>query len=215
MLLVAEYNTVREEWLQARASQQQTFQWTLATIGVIFAASLSADLRHKDLFLYILSSGGIGIVSVLSSAIWFGEVARMERAAMFLRGREASLMTIGMKAPNAPGLSPLLWESYRAQEPGSKSNPWVPKNTIGVFSGCALYWGLAAGAIIMLGDAALNDPVASTGEKRFALVIGSIIVAWLVGIALRLARLALRIRASSHLGADLDQIAPSRSTFPT
>lgn len=80
-LRLAEYNTVRTEWLASRDAQQSTLQWTLAALSVLLAAAVGTSLRTDQPFVYVGLAGVIIAAATFSQAIWFGEVMRMERAA--------------------------------------------------------------------------------------------------------------------------------------
>ena len=136
-LRVAEYSSVRTEWLASRDAQQHTFQWTLAALAVLLAGAISSNAREKQPYLFVALIGVEIAISTLSQAIWFGEVMRMERAALYLRGLEKALVE-GFRGDK--GFPPLMWESWRGHYPKDRSESlWISKAVPLILASFALY----------------------------------------------------------------------------
>jgi len=206
-LLLAEYQTVRQEWLDARQAQQQALQWTLGAFAVIFAAALNAHLRGSEPFLYLLAAVVISLGTVASQFIWFGEVTRMERASLFLRGRERELHSAldaeAVKAVGIYGLSPWLWETWRANRPTDKKTPWVQKS-VQAIAGPVLYGLTFLTGITMLVDARWFEPHTTPGERMVAL-LSLVVVLGLYGLTtIQVLWTGVSLARHSALGADLN-----------
>ncbi len=93
---IADYNAARADCLQGLIGQQSILTWSIAAIGVLFAAGLSisphvhdADtIRHWVFFL------GIPLLTLGASVAWLGEIFRMERDAHYMRLLERSTWTL-------------------------------------------------------------------------------------------------------------------------
>jgi hypothetical protein len=72
-LRVAEYRSVRDEWMSSRDAHQHTLQWTLAAIAVLFAGILTSKIRYRQPELYVGLVGAAGLIATFSQAIWFGD----------------------------------------------------------------------------------------------------------------------------------------------
>ena len=91
-LSVAEYNAARADCSQGLAGQQSILTWSIAALGVLFAAGLSVSphiggantIRHWVFFL------GIPLLTLGASIAWLGEIFRMERDAHYIRLLERS-----------------------------------------------------------------------------------------------------------------------------
>ncbi|HTQ69485.1 MAG TPA: hypothetical protein VMI13_12425 [Solirubrobacteraceae bacterium] len=91
-LCVAEYNAARADCLQGLTGQQSILTWSIAALGVLFAAGLSVSphvgsantIRHWVFFL------GIPLLTLGASIAWLGEIFRMERDAHYMRLIERS-----------------------------------------------------------------------------------------------------------------------------
>ncbi|WP_412162801.1 hypothetical protein [Curtobacterium flaccumfaciens] len=117
-LLLAEYETVRDESRQAREAQQATLNWSLAGLAALFGgglvyatATLKSDHPHPvNAAIFFLIFGvvipGFAIASIIT---YVGEISRMERAGRYLRGFEIALVR-----ERVAGRAPLLWERFLA-----------------------------------------------------------------------------------------------------
>ncbi|WEG08640.1 hypothetical protein PU630_15555 [Microbacterium horticulturae] len=157
-LLVQEYVSLRAESLSAKQNQQTILQWTLATVGIVIAASVTAATGLHDmdsaarlgLSVAVTLLTGVLTPALVSCAfgIWLGELNRMERAGHFLRLRE-EVWSAGY-AKKADPASPqsggvLLWESLLADHPHSQQ---FAKNRIGGMASVALFLMLATSAVV-------------------------------------------------------------------
>jgi hypothetical protein len=184
-LVVQEYVSLRNESLAAKQNQQTILQWTLATVGVVIAASVAASIATGDLsaterpgVLFVGAAlTGFVLPTVIACAlgIWLGEVGRMERAGHFLRSREAA-WSQGLAINSLPddpthGLTP-LWETMLKDA----VHPMYRKNWLGTFASVALFGtlmfsSLAAGLLVAVGPGGLVDncpAIATCGEFSWA-----------------------------------------------
>jgi hypothetical protein len=193
-LVLAEYQSVRQEWLESRSAQQQTFTWTLAAISIIVSAIItSADLRPDRPFLYAVAASLVVIAALSGQAIWFGEISRMERAALYLRRLERELDEAGIRIGQRPALQ---FERFRGRQ-GPSGEPWVPKSASLVVGTFAMYCATSLLGIIMLADVAHYTPHVKPSLSVLAAIdAGVLLVAWLTS-TLWMARTAVRIWTSS------------------
>lgn len=193
---LAEYNTVRTEWLASRDAQQSTLQWTLAALSVLLAATVGTSLRAGQPVVYIGLAGVIVAASTFSQAIWFGEVMRMERAALYLRGFELALSD---QLTDASSLPPLLWERWRGyvkrhHDPDSGPAPlWVAKAAPSIIGSFALY-GLISVAGLAILVVAAADTTIPHHDRMFAIVMVIVAAALYFGATAYLGKEALRIK---------------------
>jgi hypothetical protein len=146
-LRLAEYESVRQEWLASRDVQQHTLQWTFAASAILLAGILNSDARSDEPFLYIALAAATAALSIFSQAVWFGEVVRMERAALFVRGLEASFAQL---AEGTGERAPLTWETWRSNPPSDRTSPWIPPARTSIIGGFALFLLLALAAVVIL-----------------------------------------------------------------
>lgn len=146
-LRLAEYESVRQEWLASRDVQQHTLQWTFAASAILLAGILNSDARSEEPFLYIALAAATAALSIFSQAVWFGEVVRMERAALFVRGLEASFAEL-LGEPDAR--APLTWETWRSNPPPDRASPWIPPARTSIVGGFALFLLLTLAAVVIL-----------------------------------------------------------------
>lgn len=203
---LAEYNTVRTEWLASRDAQQSTLQWTLAALSVLLAATVGTSLRTGQPVVYIGLAGVIVAAATFSQAIWFGEVMRMERAALYLRGFELALSD---EFTDASSLPPLLWERWRGyvkktHDPDSGPAPlWVAKAAPSIIGSFALY-GLISVAGLAILVVAAADTTIPHHDRIFAIVMVIVAAVLYFGATAYLGREALRIKDVSDKPALLD-----------
>ena len=206
-LQVTEYGTVRTEWLSSRDAQQHTLQWTLAAIAVLIAGILTSDTRTEHALLFVLLAAAVVGIAACSHAIWFGEVLRMERAALFLRGLERRLAC--RAAAEQPARSaPLTWETWRGVEVEDRPDAWVPKASASIIAGFGLYGLLALAGILILLDAWRDDQLSSANQHvAIALAIATGLVYCVVllymGLVLR------KVREVSKRAANLELVDPT------
>lgn len=146
-LRLAEYESVRQEWLASRDVQQHTLQWTFAASAILLAGILNSDARGEEPFLYVALAAATAALSIFSQAVWFGEVVRMERAALFVRGLEASFAQL-VKEPDER--APLTWETWRSNPPPDRTSPWIPPARTSIVGGFALFLLLTLAAVVIL-----------------------------------------------------------------
>lgn len=187
-LRVAEYKSVREEWLTSRDAQQHTLQWTLAALAVLLAGILTSEARHDQPFIYITMAGVVAAIAISSQAIWFGELMRMERASLFLRGLEMAYRDLGTDNSWPP---PLIWDSWRAFRGDHEDSPMIYSAAPLVLACFAIYALLTAGALAILCAAALDHQIPSDDR---ALALG---IAVVVGSAYVVGTLYLGLKARS------------------
>lgn len=203
-LRVAEYKSVREEWLSSRDAQQHTLQWTLGALAVLFAAVLTSDARQQEPFVYVAIAGAISALAVASQAIWFGELMRMERAALFLRGLEKAFSELNAGEPWPP---PLIWDSWRAFRGNHKNSPMIYSAAPLVIACFAIYGLLTMGALAIL-IAAVGDGEVPPDDQLLALILASAVVALYCASTLYLALKARSILRSFNKPAQFDHLYP-------
>jgi hypothetical protein len=195
---IADYNAARADCSQGLAGQQSILTWSIAALGVLFAAGLSVSphigsantIRHWVFFL------GIPLLTLGASIAWLGEIFRMERDAHYMRLLEQSTW-------------PKKWQREFAQAkhvgdgdvkyPALLLNTWVAhseperRNRVnGYYGGVLIYVGATAGSLA-LACALLHE------NRPLAIVLSA---TWLVVyIALTVAQL-LRIRNFSNRRVD-------------
>ena len=190
-LRLAEYKSVRDEWLASRDAQQHTLQWRFAASVLLIAGILSAKNKaNLDPFLYVALTAAVAALSVFSQAVWFGEVVRMERASLFLRGLEAQFRRLPRKVGQSP---PLMWETWRGNEPSKESDgPWIRPAYSSIFGGFALFGLLTFSAVTILGSVAFDDS-ASCANQELAGVLGVLALALYFSVTIDLGRKAMHM----------------------
>jgi hypothetical protein len=91
-LIVAEYNAARADCLQGLIGQQSILTWSIAAIGVLFAAGLSIGTKVHGAstvrpWVFLV---GVPLLALGASIAWLGEIFRMERDAHYMRLLEQS-----------------------------------------------------------------------------------------------------------------------------
>lgn len=110
-----EYKTLREEALLALTAQQQILQWSMAGLSALLAGGLvylngyrtDPSAVHLTVCLIVF---GIVIpgVAFCSNLAWWGEVFRMERSGIHVRGMEKYLKEhLSHSSPFEDGVPPL------------------------------------------------------------------------------------------------------------
>jgi hypothetical protein len=192
---LAEYSSVRAEWMSSRDAQQQTLQWTLAALAVLFAGILSAEVYAKHPGLFVALSALVVLAATFSQAIWFGEVIRMERAAHYLRGLEVSI-TEDLDPP-------LMWERWRAYPDDNDRGAFrFPKASPSILGGFALYGLLATGGMFVLVYAAKEHTLPHSAQT-FATVAAGVTAALYLTVTATIGRWALMIKVLSEESARL------------
>jgi hypothetical protein len=197
-LRVAEYNSVRAEWLASRDAQQQTLQWTLAALAVLLAGTLSLRARAEQPFVYVALLGVEVAIATFSQAIWFGEVMRMERAALYLRGLEQ----VTSEMTPTGGFPPLMWERWRGDPKNREKSLWVAKAAPLVIGCFALYGLLAIAGLLILVATALDHHIPH-GDHTFAIVAGATASALYSGVTSYICLQALLIKDTSDKPVNL------------
>jgi hypothetical protein len=149
-LLQAEYVSLREESSQARQAQQSTISWSLAAFATIFAGGLvfvssffkdGANASVPVMVFYVLIFGvalpGFAFAACLA---YMGELIRLERVGVYLRGLEKYLAN--STAPGSPlNGGPLRWETYLRQKSPEVAISRGKKRQIGNIGGIGVYVG--------------------------------------------------------------------------
>jgi hypothetical protein len=160
-LRLAEYESVRQEWIASRDVQQHTLQWTFAASAILLAGILNSGARSDQPFLYVALAAATAALSIFSQAVWFGEVVRMERAALFVRGLEASFaQLVGESGDRAP----LTWETWRSNPPPDRTSPWIPPARTSIVGGFALFLLLMMAAVVILLSVVFDNGM-PTGDR--------------------------------------------------
>ncbi len=81
--------------MQGLIGQQSILTWSIAAIGVLFAAglSISPHIGHADTIRHWVFFLGIPLLTLGASIAWLGEIFRMERDAHYMRLLEQSTWT--------------------------------------------------------------------------------------------------------------------------
>jgi hypothetical protein len=200
-LRVAEYNSVRTEWLASRDAQQHTLQWTLAALAVLLAGTLSLHARAEQPFLYVALVAVEVAIATFSQAIWFGEVMRMERAALYLRGLEG----VARELTPEGEFPPLMWERWRGDPKNREKSLWIAKATP-LIVGCFALYGLLAVAGLCILVAAALDPHIRRGDHTFAIVAAATAAALYSWVTAYICLQAWLIKGMSDAPVDLEKI---------
>jgi len=156
---LAEYKSVREDLIQGLAGQQSILAWSIAAIGLTFAAGMAlnpANIAHAATIRATIFGVALPLVAFGASVAWLGEIFRMERDAHYLRLLERSTWTQDQReASNAVankvvvhdewvGQTPLLYNSWAAH-----SSPPGRNRVLGYFGGLIIYSGAIAGSFTL------------------------------------------------------------------
>lgn len=137
-LLVAEYESVRQESIASFGNAQSIIQWSLATYGVVFGAGIVAltsdvpsTLERVVGFIAVVIFAAI-LPGLICAATWqwLGEIGRMERVGAYLRGLEISLRTQPSGIPR-----PLGWESFLSSKIATNKSLWPYIGTALMYGG--------------------------------------------------------------------------------
>lgn len=161
-LLQSEYVSLREESSQSRQAQQSTISWSLAAFGTIFAGGLvfvsnvfkdGADASGPVMTFYVLVFGvalpGFAFAACLA---YLGELIRMERVGVYLRGLERYLARLTTPGSLLDG-GPLRWETYLMQK-APEGAISTRKQLVGYIGGVGVYAGaeLVSVAVFVAGS---------------------------------------------------------------
>jgi hypothetical protein len=174
---------------------------------VLLAAALGTSLRADQPFVYVGFAGVIVAAATCSQAIWFGEVMRMERAALYLRGLEVALSE---EFRDASLLPPLLWERWRGyvkaaaarhddgdHNASEDAEPlWVAKAAPSIIGSFALYGLISVTGLAILGVATADTKLPHDDRVFAGGVIAAAALLYL-GVTVYLGKEALRIKAVS------------------
>lgn len=153
-LAVAEYESIRAESLQSFVTSQSIIQWSMATYGVLFGAGLlaassdvSETLQSTVEWMAVLIYGLLlpGLVCAAAWS-WIGEIRRMERTGVYLRGFERRTRVETKLNASSSVVAPLNWETFLAGTANAKSPPvkgWAP------YIGTSLLFGGGLGASVV------------------------------------------------------------------
>jgi hypothetical protein len=155
-LLQSEYVSLRAESVQSFASAQSIIQWSLATYGVLFGAALvvlsrQSDPSYKtfhDIAVLVIFTVLLPGLMCAATWQWLGEITRMERVGMYLRGLERYLARQGQNGQSlseGDQLSPLNWETFLNSESGARKRNAPYVGTAAMFAGAFLSSLLLAG----------------------------------------------------------------------
>jgi hypothetical protein len=172
-LRVAEYESVRQEWIASRDVQQHTLQWTFAASAALIAGIVASEARNDVPFLYVCIAAATAALSIFSQAVWFGEVVRMERAALFVRGLELSYSELRQIDD---GRAPLTWETWRSNPPTDSSVPWIHPARTSIVGGFAIFLLLTLAAVIILLSVTVDNGL-PTGDRITAGIFAVLAIA--------------------------------------
>jgi hypothetical protein len=145
-LIMLEYEKLRDESVQSMQAQQAILQWSIASFGAILGAALILASQDPNSWLsapvaFAVFGVAVPAFVLMCCLAWFGELIRMERIGVYLRGIEfevAHVLRAQATSPNntAPVL-PLRWETYIAFS--GKRAVGVTKQKVGYFGSVGIY----------------------------------------------------------------------------
>ncbi|HWJ51643.1 MAG TPA: hypothetical protein VNR42_11510, partial [Solirubrobacteraceae bacterium] len=153
-LIVAEYNAARADCLQGLAGQQSILTWSIAAIGVLFAAGLSIDTKVHGAatarpWVFLV---GLPILTLGASIAWFGEIFRMERDAHYMRLLEQSTWPSDLRKAYDDNNEMVTDQQVKYRT--LMLNTWVARSeppsrnrVVGYAGGVIIYWGATAGSL--------------------------------------------------------------------
>jgi hypothetical protein len=208
---LAEYNSARSDMLQGLAGQQSILAWSIAAIGVLFAAGLALSPSHVDHATTIrplIFLVGVPLVALGASFAWLGEIFRMERDAHYLRLLERSTWTNEQRAQTNEQGELIVSDSWVGHTP-LLLNAWVAhrdppgrNRVLGYLGGVIIFTGATAGSLALA--------CALVRHNRALVIV--IATAWFAGYCIITWIHVKRIMNYSKLGA-LE--ATKRATLPT
>ena len=137
-LRIAQYQLVRAESDQARREQQSILTWNEAFAVASFAVGALAVGAQKNLALGRVIFGLIIPMVLTGGALaWAGELIRMERTAVYLRGLERSFWKRSDKGIADPRW--FMWENLLWRPPERLLTAGYSKQSIG-YVGVALFY---------------------------------------------------------------------------
>lgn len=148
---LAEYDSVRGDCLQGLSGQQSILAWSIAAVGVLFAAGLAVDPSHVDhatTIRPVIFLVGIPAITFGASVAWLGEIFRMERDAHYLRLLERATWVDeqrdGTPSDSWVGRTPLLYNSWVAH-----GVPRGRNRVYGYLGGLVIYTGAISGSLVL------------------------------------------------------------------
>jgi hypothetical protein len=147
-LAIMEYQKLRDESLQAMQAQQSTLQWSMATFGAIIGA-IALLINQRALALQPIATFvalGVALPTFVMCCglSWVGELLRMERIGVYLRGLELEIARIALErgprgnhsAYPAYVLTP-QWETFIASS--SQRTEGLTKQRTGYIGSIGIY----------------------------------------------------------------------------
>ncbi len=185
---------MRAKSSEARDNQQSILQWSLAASGVVMAGAMTGFARDKptpefELAVAIALTAVVPLILVAAFAFWLSEVARMLRAARYLREREDSLIRAKLSANLGRAAGPvgtlymfdnypLVWENLLLVR------GWRGQADLGPFAVTAIYVSLttlsaSAGIYIVSSLGTIPRTV-----ERCLYAAGGMLIALALGLAI-------------------------------
>lgn len=118
-IMLKEYEMLREEVLAAMSSRNSILSFGLATIGVLFTASIAIYGASADLILpSLVLISAVPTITISVLFMWLGEYQRKQRVGKFLAGLEARI--------NAEaGKELLTWETHLREQLRHMKYPYI------------------------------------------------------------------------------------------
>lgn len=143
-----EYQKLRDESMQAMQAQQSTLQWSIAAFGAIIAGTLVVIVQKGSRPTPTESFVALGIVIpafvICCGMAWVGELFRMERIGVYLRGLETEMAKVVREVKQSDagaGSNPLtltpMWELFIATP--SRREMGITKQRIGYIGSVGIY----------------------------------------------------------------------------
>lgn len=115
-VMLKEYEMLRQEIVTSMQTRSSILTFAFTTIGVIFAASITAGSTTKLLSNLVLIFG-VPSIAAFSLFQWLGEYERMQRAGKFI-------IKIENKVNNITKIETMSWETHLASNRQHMSYPY-------------------------------------------------------------------------------------------
>jgi hypothetical protein len=147
-LAIMEYEKLRDESLQAMQAQQSTLQWSMAAFGAIVGGSaVLVAQRPTGLsppVIFAILGVAVPVFVMCCGLSWVGELMRMERIGVYLRGLELEIARAvhvgkqnGSNAPSKPAVLSPHWENFISSPP--QRTEGMTKQRVGYIGSIGIY----------------------------------------------------------------------------
>jgi hypothetical protein len=147
-LAIMEYGTLRNESLQAMQAQQSTLQWSIAAFGAIIGGIALLVAQRPALLppsiIFAILGVAVPVFVMCCGLSWVGELLRMERIGVYLRGLELEIARAvhhGKKeSAREPSKSHVIspqWENFISSPP--QRTEGITKQRVGYIGSIGIY----------------------------------------------------------------------------